>query len=62
MWVKATIMLEMWLSVSPSHYNKFRCHRAVEAVKASLRGQKWKWLLRGAASTATSAWTGRRML
>lgn len=60
--VRATVMLEMRLSVSTSHYSKFRYHIAAEAIKADLCGQKLKWLLRGAASTATSAWIGRRML
>lgn len=62
MWLRATITFEMWLSVSPSHYNKFRYHTAVGAIKAALHGQKLKLLIWGIASTAESACIEWRML
>lgn len=62
MWLRATITFEMQLSVSPSHYNKFRYHTAVGAIKAALHGQKLKLLIWGIASTAGSACIEWRML
>lgn len=60
--LRPTITFEMWLSVSPSHYNKFRYHTAVETIKAALCGQKLRPLIRGIASTAESVCIEWRML
>lgn len=48
--------------VSPSHYNKFRYHKEVGAIKAALCGQKLKLLIRGIVGTAESACIKWRML